>query len=93
MTAPEMVTVPREDLAMLLWTIALAHCHARVAAEIVHDVIPLRDLAGELNMTARQIRYLAVGIEEELDGCHEGLLSMMERIGMNYDQVASHYGG
>lgn len=93
MTAEEMVTVPRGDLAVFLHCLELCHEHVRISAEIIRDLVPLRDGEGDLNFAGRHLRFLAAGIEEAVDERAEGLQKMMKYVGMKYGAATGHIGG
>lgn len=87
------VTLPRADLVLFLHALEIAHSRVEIAAEIIHDLVPLKDADGDLCPVGRRLRFLASGIEREIDESHAGLKALMEGVGMTYGKASGCLGG
>lgn len=79
------------DLAMFMLAVR-EQTNVRILADIVYDLMPLRDKEGDLNMPARHLRFLAVGIEEEVDKLEGNWLKVMKTLGLDPAQPHRHFG-
>ena len=82
-TTGQSITVGESDFLMLLHTINEHRKSATIAAEIVHDLVPLEDEEGDLNLTGRHLRFLAQHIENDMEAIYEQLVKSGRPLGFN----------